>query len=1786
MAQLVRGPGSVSGHELVVGADWLSVGDPASEGETVEFWAHPRRGVQARDRRITLGWGASSLRFRRALAPEKWSYVAVSWDGVRVRLDLDGQTIESYGLGEPSGVAEPHRLSVGRDALTSAPRWVALYSSSIDVRSVVRHYRAALPLMRPVADPRVTRDGRVIAHAAAVPANTVLPAITGTAKDGQTLTSTTGTWTGSPTSYARQWLRCDTAGTNCTNISGATATTYVLTATDVGMTIRVKVTATNGSGSANVNSAQTATVVAAAPVVSAVPTISGTAKDGQTLTSTTGTWSGTATITYARQWNRCNSGGTGCVAISGATGTTYVVTTADIGSKLNVTVTASNAVGSASSSSVVSALITGNAPANTALPAISGTAKEGQMLSATTGAWTGTATITYAYQWQSCTPTCTNISGATAATWRLVAAQVGKTIKVVVTATNGAGSASATSAATATVTTGAPVNAALPVLTGTTTQGQSLSSSTGTWAGTATITYARQWKRCNAVGGSCTNISGATGTTYTLVSADVGSTIKLTVMATNGVGNAAADAATTAVVAPLPPANTALPTITGSAQDGQTLTSTTGTWNGTTPLTYGRQWRRCDATGAACNDIAGAGGTAYAATSADIGATIRVVVTATNGAGSAAATSAATSVVTAGAPVVTTAPAIAGTPRDGQTLTASAGTWAGTAPISYTYAWLTCNSSGASCTALSGVTASTLTLAAAQVGKTIKVTVTATNGAGSSSATSAATSVVLGGPPTNTSLPTINGLNLEGYTYTGTTGGWSSAAGTITYTRQWKRCDTSGANCTAIAGATASSYVLVSADVGMTIRESVIATNTGGSTTASSNPSPVIQGIAPSNTTPPSISGQAIVGTLLTADPGTWSGTTPMTITYVWSRCVADGGSCTAIDGATDATYTLANDDIGFALTVTVKATNQVWDASKTTARTTLVRKRVTGQVAMDDAVAALYRGSWYEGPECSATCEAIHQGELNAGDSETEDQLTRLRLALGLLGPTGVQGAAARSATTRSTRPAASAARAQQRRAGVFGPLEASRLAPPAAAVRSAVKAKAASVEDPPPLDLSNLYKAINGISLHYDRDIAYIQVRTSSGARYFWPWRVPLQGLNVPADMGAYPPYSASVNIGLLQWIPGPVMSYDNVPYPASAWYGRWTAMGNNYFESSTWLEDPIPPFCPRPRTFYTRPLETPAGFSRTLSSEEWEQEGDYGEVHHCRITNGFLTGFATPAGPMRPWTAADPATPDGVLDVTQLGDPAPAPPPPLGGVYDDLCEHLSSGDFPQADELLAHPCDRGLAEMFRPKLLFDTSEHWRPLDVDGFFGERNGTTPMHTVCDSPTQCTGLSDASDLDGHDSSSYIDVEGALGGNLGPFTYKDPEYYLTPTFACWTDVLQDCDSGSASANYYTVSPPSTVGGYRYIDYWNYYRVNYFGGAEIANEYNHQSDWEAVSVAPSRTRWQSFDFASFSQHDGPFKSYLRENLRCDDPGSPDTSTCGTDAEPTGTRVLSYVANGSHANYPRRCSEHIAYVSCQQEGTDAFAGGFPLPERGHDGAQPWGNNDDMTSLKEMPAPGDGRPYDWSRFPGHWGVPDAPDWSEGPISPMLQPHATNPLHNSCARDQDLCALASAVGARPRSSASRQEQYLKQLGSCSTWFGADVQAALCAPSSLGTALRRAGLGRPGQVRLLPSRAVAGAARSVRAARARSTAQTAPGLAQRVGAPMRPGAQLVLQGRVPAEASLLVRVADGKRVWKLNFAVPAHARNATLAVGRQGGARLMLRSGRILRPMTRSVVRP
>src|SRR5207248_6489202 len=171
--------------------------------------------------------------------------------------------------------------------------------------------------------------------------------------------------------------------------------------------------------------------------------------------------------------------------------------------------------------------------------------------------------------------------------------------------------------------------------------------------------------------------------------------------ATNTAGSTTAVSAATTVVSD-PPANSTPPVISGTPQDGSTLTTSNGTWTGTQPLSFAYQWRRCDSSGNNCATISGAIGATYTVASADIGSTIRVVVTASNAAGSASATSAATAVVTATKPANTALPSISGTAREGSTLTTSNGTWSGTQPISFAYQWQRCNAVGTSCAPVAG----------------------------------------------------------------------------------------------------------------------------------------------------------------------------------------------------------------------------------------------------------------------------------------------------------------------------------------------------------------------------------------------------------------------------------------------------------------------------------------------------------------------------------------------------------------------------------------------------------------------------------------------------------------------------------------------------------------------------------------------------------------------------------------------------------------------------------------------------------------------------------------------------------------------------------------------------------------------------------------------------------------------------------------------------------------------------------------------------------------------------
>lgn len=169
------------------------------------------------------------------------------------------------------------------------------------------------------------------------PVNLTLPVITGSPVVGQVLSSSTGTWSGNPTSYTRQWKK------NGVNIGGATGVTYTPVTGDIGGTITVAVTATNATGSATAVSLATSAVTGA-PQNTVLPVISGTPQVDIVLSCSTGTWTGSPT-SFTYQWKK------GGVAIAGATGSSYTPTVSDVGGTITCTVTASNSAGSTSATS-------------------------------------------------------------------------------------------------------------------------------------------------------------------------------------------------------------------------------------------------------------------------------------------------------------------------------------------------------------------------------------------------------------------------------------------------------------------------------------------------------------------------------------------------------------------------------------------------------------------------------------------------------------------------------------------------------------------------------------------------------------------------------------------------------------------------------------------------------------------------------------------------------------------------------------------------------------------------------------------------------------------------------------------------------------------------------------------------------------------------------------------------------------------------------------------------------------------------------------------------------------------------------------------------------------------------------------------------------------------------------------------------------------------------------------------------------------------------------------------
>jgi hypothetical protein len=617
------------------------------------------------------------------------------------------------------------------------------------------------------------------------------PAITGDANvDGTTLSVSHGSWTGAPTAYAYQWSSCEGFTLMCSPLPGATSSTYLVSVLALnGHYLTVDVTASNASGSADnavhppfaVGKAHTDVVstggISGVPVAVIYPTWTGDAsRIGNVLVGDLGVWTNhPSSLSY--HWYDCNP--PGCASILGASSLTYTVQASDAGADVEFAVDAFNIAGQSIRYGFYGYLVnntyTSNAgpagaPEPLVPPELTGNAEGvGSVIQVTPVSWSApqAPNITDSYQWVRCdagAASCAAISGATSSSYTLTGADLGQTIYATVDGQNAWGTTSLVST-TVTPPIGAPVNADAPVIGGDISgSGKTLTVANGTWIGDPTM-FQYQWYSCDSNGANCSAIGGATAASYQTTAGDVSKTLIAEVDATNADGMTSAFSdpsdligAPYATVAPLFSSTDTLEGGIPIAELSDTLSVSQGTWDGA-PTSISYQWFRCnpsDPTTAdftSCIPIGGAVSASYLTAVADLGHTIYVEVDATNSIGTSSAFAFPHGSVGAPQPLLDDG-SVSGTAQVGQTLTLVNGTsWTGVTPISWSYRWARCDSSGNNCVEIPGESASSYTLVVADQGWVIQGAVFGSNSWGANGWSLAYASALVAPAPIPTPAP-------------------------------------------------------------------------------------------------------------------------------------------------------------------------------------------------------------------------------------------------------------------------------------------------------------------------------------------------------------------------------------------------------------------------------------------------------------------------------------------------------------------------------------------------------------------------------------------------------------------------------------------------------------------------------------------------------------------------------------------------------------------------------------------------------------------------------------------------------------------------------------------------------------------------------------------------------------------------------------------------------------------------------------------------------------------------
>jgi hypothetical protein len=564
------------------------------------------------------------------------------------------------------------------------------------------------------------------------------------------------------------------------------------------------------------------------------------------------------------------------------------------------------------------------APTNTAAPSISGTARVGQTLSTTNGTWSADPAPSYTYAWEQSDNGSTGwstISGATSSTYTLATAQAGKYVRAKVTATNSEGSATATSTASAQITE-IPV-VSTPTVSGTAAVGQTLTASASATAGFPSPSLSYQWQRSTNSGSTWSNITGSTSATYIATSTDAGAVLRVQVTATNSEGSdTEASIATSAITEP---PSISAPSITGEARVGEVLTASEIEASGFPVPDTGYQWQVSD-TGSTWNNLTLETGSTFTPTSSEAGKLLRVQVTATNTVGSDSETSEATDPVLWD-PANSSIPSISypANLEVGETLTAAPGTWTGyPEPAEFDFQWEISDDGSTGWEDIDGETTDELLLTSAMTTRYARVKVSTTTEAGTADAYSVTTGYI-SEDPASIVAPTVAGINEVNETLAVDPGEWTGFP-EPNFSFAWEISETGSTGWEEIEDADGNQLVIGEFDDGLFIRAQVTGTNEVGSATAASNViGPILK--APFVIDPPIISGLAIVGETLEADPGLWGGYEEPTLSYQWRKGQLNESEIYEfenISGATSTTLELTEGLAGYKIVFRVTATNSV----------------------------------------------------------------------------------------------------------------------------------------------------------------------------------------------------------------------------------------------------------------------------------------------------------------------------------------------------------------------------------------------------------------------------------------------------------------------------------------------------------------------------------------------------------------------------------------------------------------------------------------------------------------------------------------------------------------------------------------------------------------------------------------------------------------------------------------------------------------------------------------------